>query len=294
MAVAPQVVSKTFTDLILTRGDSDKAKKWAGSRQPGIGGTPVADLQNALVKVGVLDGGADGEFGKNTQEAIRRFQWNVSNVKYRLINGLLQPRPLTINVTVNGTNDANTSQELKSWVDAGAVTTGNLVRVQFASYAQLERGELQKIDHPSIGDDDIVIDADFIDSLGILNDEAKTGNVKLSLNQAFRIHGAPVGGAVVPPATQSQHLIGHAIDCNIDDGGLISSKAFAKHTETAAADDFIAAVKKRNLRWGGDFTAKPDPVHFDDNVDPDGIKYLMLFFFNQRTISKKQQIRAVP
>jgi peptidoglycan hydrolase-like protein with peptidoglycan-binding domain len=291
--MAPPVISKAFTDLILTRGDSDKAKKWGGSRQPGSGGTPVADLQNALVAVGVLEGQADGEFGKNTQEAIRRFQWNVSNIKFRLINGLLQPRQVTIPVTVNGTSDANTSKELKNWVDAGAVTTGNLIRVQIANYAQLERGEIKKINNPSVGDDDIVIDADFFDSLGILNDEAKTGNVKLALNQAFRIHGAPVGGAVVPPASKSQHLIGHAIDCNIDDGGLISSKALAKHKETAAADDFIAAVKKRGLRWGGDFD-DPDPVHFDDNVDPKGDGYLMRFFFNQRTISKKQQIRAVP
>ena len=111
----------------------------------------------------------------------------------------------------------------------------------------------------------------------------------MPVNQAFRVAGA-VGGAVVTPATKSQHLIGHAIDCNIQDGAvLVSSNTFAGHHETPAAKAFVRAAKAAGLRWGGDFTPV-DYVHFDDLVPPDGDEFAMRYFFNQRTISKRQPV----
>ena len=89
----------------------------------------------------------------------------------------------------------------------------NLVRANVASFARFIK-EARTIDNPTIGNDDLIVDAGFLKGLADLNRAATGANVKLFINQAFRVEGVSVGGAVVPPATKSQHLIGHAIDCN--------------------------------------------------------------------------------
>jgi len=94
---------------------------------------------------------------------------------------------------------------------------------------------------------------------------------------------------VVPPAKKSQHLIGHAIDCNIVDGdSWNNSQIFANGKETENAKKFIAAMKKEGLRWGGDFTNSDTP-HFDKQIIS-VIDYKYKYFFNQRMISENQKI----
>jgi hypothetical protein len=95
---------------------------------------------------------------------------------------------------------------------------------------------------------------------------------------------------VVKPASKSQHLIGNAIDFNINDSGdVILSSEMAWNKLSQAAKDFITAVKAAGLRWGGDFTDR-DPIHFDAYLDPGGDDFAILYFLNQRTIQKKQPI----
>jgi hypothetical protein len=246
-------------------------------------------LQTALQAVGVLDAKPDGDYGGTTETAVRRFQWNVRNLKCWLVNGVLQSNPPNLLIPVTGAADALTAKELQKWVTAGAVTTGNLVRVAVSSQSQF-LDDFKTIENPTVGNGDLVVDADFTGSLGLLNTAAKDAKVKLYITQAFRVAGVPVSGAVVTPASKSQHLIGHAIDCNILDGTTrVNSTAFANGTQTDAADKFVKAAKDAGLRWGGDFK-DVDYVHFDDYVDPSSDAYSMRYFFNQRTIAKKQPI----
>lgn len=278
----------TFTDLVLRRGDDDAAKRWEGSIHPGVAGTPVRDLQAALASVGILDSTPNGSFGGDVETAVRRFQWNIGTVKNRIVAGALQARVPTP-VPITGRCDAATSAELAAWIVAKARATGNLARSALSRFAQFVKN-FTPISNPSIGPDDIVTDADFASGLDKLNTAARDANVTLLINQAFRVAGAPVHGAVVPPATKSQHLIGHAIDCNVNDHGkIISSSIFAAHGETPATKKFVAGAKASGLRWGGDF-ATVDFVHFDDFVNPDGEEYLMRFFFNQRMIQKNHPL----
>ena len=63
----------------------------------------------------------------------------------------------------------------------------------------------------------------------------------IKVNQAFRQHGVKVTGAVVTPASKSQHLIGHALDCNMVDGTSWNKSAdFIAKKETQNAKDIIA------------------------------------------------------
>ena len=282
------MATKTFTDFELRRGDNDKLKKWGGTISSDDG-TPVRDLQTALAAVGVYDVTADGDFGGQTHDAVRRFQWNLRTVKFRIVGGALQSRTPSATVPFNGIAGSETVQELKAWIDAGAQTTGNLVRVDLASFPHLQ-DNFQTIPNPSVHDGDLVVDAGFLSGLKKLEDAAALAKVTIKINQAFRVAGAPVGGAVVTPASKSQHLIGHAIDCNVQDGStLVTSHVFAADTQPAATQAFVKAAKAAGLRWGGDFTER-DFVHFDDFVNPEGPEFEMRYFFNQRTISKKQPI----
>src|ERR1700752_2480789 len=282
------MATKTFTDFSLRRGDADNAKRWGGKILTDTG-TPVRDLQTALAAVGVYDVAIDGDFGGQTHSAVQRFQWNLRTVKFRIVKDALHARtpPTGAAIPFNGIADTATAQELKTWVVDQAVTTGNLPRANLASFPKLE-DKFKTIDNPSVKNGELVIDADFVSGLQKLDDAAAGANVTILVNQAFRVAGAPVGGAVVKPATKSQHLIGHAIDCNIQDGAtLVTSAIFAANKQPANTRAFVNAAKAAGLRWGGDFTER-DYVHFDDFVDPNGPEFEMRYFFNQRTISKRQ------
>jgi len=75
-----------------------------------------------------------------------------------------------------------------------------------------------------------------------------------------------VPGAIVTPASHSNHLIGHAIDVNLydKDGDLWTSKYLIEPKDEIL--DFINEVSKYGIRWGGKFST-PDPVHFDDGLN---------------------------
>jgi hypothetical protein len=282
------MAARTFTDFALRLHDSDATKVWGGHSSNDTG-TPVGDLQDALARVGVFDLKKDGAFGKDTRDALKRFQWNLRNAAFRMLGGALQARTPSNGIAVSGIADSATTAELKAWIAAGAQTTGMLVRADLSAFPQL-RDNFQTIANPSIRNGDLIVDSGFLAGLQNLDKAAASAKVTLLVNQAFRIAGAPVGGAVVTPATRSQHLIGHAIDCNIQDGAtIIASHTFAQRHETAAARAFVVAAKASGLRWGGDF-ATVDYVHFDDFVPPNGEEFDMRYFFNQRTISKQQPV----
>lgn len=111
---------------------------------------------------------------------------------------------------------------------------------------------------------------DFHPLLTELDGIASTVGVGIYVTHSFRRHGAAIGGAVVPPATRSNHLAGHAIDMNLMvEGELIDSTRLhpSRHADLPGpARLFLSGVRSHDvLRWGGDFL-RPDPVHIDDDL----------------------------
>jgi len=106
-----------------------------------------------LITLATLTDPADGAFGPHTEEALRRFQWYVAHLRFRL-----------------------------KLLPGSTPATGTI-------------------------------------------EEASKAGVVLHLNQTFRREGVPPAGAVVPPATRSQHLVSHAADLNIVDGSTINTNA---------------------------------------------------------------------
>jgi hypothetical protein len=111
---------------------------------------------------------------------------------------------------------------------------------------------------------DCTIDEDFEPILRRMNAIAQKYNITIIVNSSYRMD-ANAPGAIVPPATHSNHMIGHAIDCNLEyAGGHYNS--FRMQTDTGIVRQFINELKAAGIRWGGDF-GNPDPVHFDDGLN---------------------------
>jgi hypothetical protein len=114
-------------------------------------------------------------------------------------------------------------------------------------------------------------DVDFFPSLDLLNAFATACNLEIFVTSSTREPGRKVDGAIVKPATRSNHLVGHAIDMNLRSGNrLFNSKTLRRSNLPNLPSDireFIDRVRTPGtLRWGGDFSAE-DPVHIDDNLN---------------------------
>jgi len=283
-----------YQNFRLKKGDSDKNKIWGGATQTDTG-TWIKDLQQDLSDFGTYIGKLDGDFGKGTEKALKRYQWNALNIKRRLIDNASTEVETTFKGSVTGEMDDETCTEIKLWRNSKYLSTGNLVRAPISTLLNFKIGSIHNLRPSEFGNDELVIDEDFNAGLISLNSSASTNSITVSVNQTLRLQGAVISGAVVTPATKSQHLIGHGIDCNMIDGSISLGKAaFVASTATQNAKNFIEAAKASGLRWGGDFSAKNsdkfDPIHFDLQVASDSDSFEFKFFFNQRQMSLNQPV----
>lgn len=117
----------------------------------------------------------------------------------------------------------------------------------------------------------LLADIEFVPMLEKLNEFADKGGLLVHVTSSARQHGITLGNTIVPPASRSNHLVGHGIDMNLMKGQkFFNSTALSKKNlskQPKAIQNFIQAIRADNvLRWGGDFTQE-DPVHIDDNLN---------------------------
>jgi hypothetical protein len=108
------------------------------------------------------------------------------------------------------------------------------------------------------------IHEDFKPYLDKMNEIAKRYAITVIVTSSYRVD-ANVKGAIVTPATHSNHMIGHAIDCNLKQGKELYNST-RLYMPTGEIKQFIDECVKAGMRWGGDF-GKPDPVHFDSGLN---------------------------
>jgi hypothetical protein len=113
-------------------------------------------------------------------------------------------------------------------------------------------------------------DLEFHTLLDTVDIAAGECGVKVHITSSFRVKGAAVTGAIVPPAQRSNHLVGHAIDMNVLlDNVLYNSSKLQRQllkAQPRPVVEFIGRIRAHPvLRWGGDFV-KADPVHIDDDL----------------------------
>ncbi len=122
------------------------------------------------------------------------------------------------------------------------------------------------------------IDSGFRSSMNSICAAAVNCKVKLYITDSYRQPDSAVIGAIVTPATLSNHKIGHAIDMNVVYGtsNTLCNSNCLRGTLPTAVKCFIDAVKRTGLRWGGDFN-DIDPVHIDDGYNQNTDKYKDLY-----------------
>ncbi|MEH2297677.1 MAG: peptidoglycan-binding protein [Nostoc sp.] len=117
----------------------------------------------------------------------------------------------------------------------------------------------------------ILADVEFFDSLEKIDQFAADAGIKIYVTSSTRIQGGSVSGAIVHPASRSNHLVGHGIDMNIILGQeLFNSEALDNNNLNnlpKVIHNFIKSIRQDPiLRWGGDFNFE-DPVHIDDGLN---------------------------
>lgn len=275
--------------LSAKRGDRD-----------GPGETRIKDIQARLGKLSLNDGPANGVSDASMATALRRFQWYLVNRPWRLhvragstpSTGLIEAyTPGTVGIT--GSYDQATADTLQAWTAGGYLPTTSLVRLNLTRLGNCERAATYtQLSYPGAQPNEVLVNERFVSGLTAINDAAGISKISVRINQTFRVAGVAPRGAVVPPATKSQHLVGRAVDGNFIDGKVVATAALMKAgKETKPVDDFIAAVLAAGLRWGGDFKPK-DPIHFDSPLAPEGEDYTMHYFFCQRSYRNQHPMRT--
>ena len=139
-----------------------------------------------------------------------------------------------------------------------------------------------KYNHKVLRGKECFISPTFKEHLDIICEHAQENSLLLHITSSIRT-STNVKGAIVTPAKMSNHLVGHAIDCNIIDGKeFYNSKrlksAFVEHNLSPNIDKFLETMRQCPCtRWGGYF-GKIDVVHFDDGLnlkDPKKYKELL-------------------
>lgn len=117
----------------------------------------------------------------------------------------------------------------------------------------------------------VIVDDEFVPKMDKLNAVCKAHGFLCVVTNSKR-EGTNVKGAIVPPAQMSNHIVGHAIDCNLQDLKTKEWYNSAKMGDGRGEDEcVIRAIETAGIRWGGEFRKK-DEVHFDDSLnlnDPD-------------------------
>jgi hypothetical protein len=148
----------------------------------------------------------------------------------------------------------------------------------------------------------ILADKAFFPTLDLIDSIAANNNVFIYVTGSFRPKGYNPNGPIVPPAVRSNHLVGHAIDINVDYfdqagklkrcGGPTIGNCLGMASLPAPVAGFIQGIQASGLRWGGTFS-KPDVVHIDDGYNGNASKWDELFEKIQKSCTKAALVSRI-
>ena len=115
----------------------------------------------------------------------------------------------------------------------------------------------------------VKLDSAFSTFMDAICSAASSCSVKLYITSSYRYPGQTLSSTVVPPAKNSCHNVGHAIDFNVQYNGnsLCNKACLSSSSLPAPVQCFLNQIRSNSqLRYGGDFSTK-DPVHIDDGLN---------------------------
>ena len=257
-------VSTTLAKLMLQRHDflpsmyilseihtSDLRTRKYVSKGTHMSITAVQILLNELgygAQLNFAKYGADGLYGKSTKKAL---------IKYGKDNGIdsdgdLLTRPM-VNLMIKNIN----AFYGRNWSDLAKNNMPSKKSPLVLFQGSRFRGKPCRAD------------VQFVPMLEKINTYAEQAKVHIFVTSSFRTT-TNVNGAIVKPATFSNHLAGHGIDINLvyGNGQLANSKVLKKYPNVPVpVKQFLKSIiDDSELRWGGKFRTT-DPVHIDDGLN---------------------------
>ena len=259
-------VSNTLAKLIVQRHDflpemyilwsiytSDLRTRYYISKGTLVSVTAIQVLLNELGYGATLNFpkyGADGFYGNSTRKAVIAFARDHNIIS----DGDLLTRPL-VNLLVKKINLFYG----KHWSDLAFQNLPSSTSPLILYAGSRFKGKPCRAD------------VQFRHSLETINSYAKAANVFVYITSSFRT-SSNVSGAIVTPATRSNHMAGHGIDMNViyDNNQWANSTKLRKYPNVPhPVKLFIKAIiDDPTLRWGGTFRVK-DVVHIDDGLNRD-------------------------
>ena len=115
----------------------------------------------------------------------------------------------------------------------------------------------------------IQVHPDFVPYMDKINSSAARLGIMVHVTNSFRKPTDVLTGTVVTPAKMSNHLVGMAIDWNLEINKVWYNKIkieLAYKSRIGAVYSFIQECKSFELRYGGDFNTS-DPIHFDNGLN---------------------------
>lgn len=144
--------------MALQRGDNDNRKKWGGKRPDRSPKYSVRDLQNDLQAIGTYSGRVDGDFGKNTERALKIGQWCLKNSTQILNNGNRLSYTPNNKISINGKLSATIQSMVHHWSQIGFRVTGDLVRMPAEGLRHIQLGSVfNKIGAPQVSQTEFLV-----------------------------------------------------------------------------------------------------------------------------------------
>jgi len=124
--------------------------------------------------------------------------------------------------------------------------------------------QLMRYSHPRLINKVPIIDVQFRPTMDKLVRFAEECRLKIYVTSDFRTN-TNVAGAIVTPAQYSNHMVGQALDFNLqsDSGSFCNGDCLSRqNTFSKCFTDKVQA--DRSMRWGNSFN---DPVHVDSGLN---------------------------
>lgn len=106
----------------------------------------------------------------------------------------------------------------------------------------------------------VLVDIEFIDALHQLDQYAAANRLEIIVTSASRVQGVPIGNLIYPPASRSNHLVGHAIDFQLNLNGKIYDHD--RLYLPLPLQSFFQQIEEDPILR----SSSSDPLHIDDGL----------------------------
>lgn len=113
----------------------------------------------------------------------------------------------------------------------------------------------------------ILVDIEFINALDHLDQYAAANHLEIIVTSASRLQGVPLGSLIYPPVSRCNHLVGHAIDIQVNLNGKVFDRDRLEGRNPSylplPLQSFFQQIEEDPILQ----SSSNDPLHIDDGLN---------------------------